>query len=174
MNGADWMTLAEPLGEVHMVYLAMFAAYVVLVLVGALNVLTSTFVERARELSMLDRDLATQAELASQEAFIVEMRRIFEDIDEVKDGMITWQKFRDYLQNEQAQAFFSTQALDTSDAAGLFSLLDKDEKGEIRIEDFALGCMRLRGQAKSSEVATLMRESRRTSKKLMTEIRYLK
>jgi hypothetical protein len=123
---------------------------------------------------MLDRDLATHAELASQEAFIVEMRRIFEDIDEVKDGMITWQKFRDYLQNGKAQAFFSTQALDTSDAAGLFSLLDKDEKGEIRIEDFALGCMRLRGQAKSSEVARLMRESRKTSKKLMKEIRYLK
>jgi hypothetical protein len=173
-NGEDWKTLADPLGEVHVAYQCMFAMYVVLVLIGALNVLTSVFVERARELSMLDRDLATQAELASQEAFIVEMRRIFEDIDEVKDGMITWQKFRDYLQNEQAQAFFSTQALDTSDAAGLFSLLDKDEKGEIRIEDFALGCMRLRGQAKSSEVATLLRESRKTSKKLMMEIRYLK
>jgi hypothetical protein len=34
--------------------------------------------------------------------------------------------------------------------------------------------MRLRGQAKSSEVATLMRESRSASRKLMTEIRGLK
>jgi hypothetical protein len=173
-NGADWMTLAEPLGEVHVVYVAMFAAYVVLVLVGALNVLTSLFVERARELSRSDRDLATQAELASQEAFIVEMRRIFEEVDEDKDGMITWEKFRDYLKNERAQAFFTTQALDTSDAAGLFNLLDKEGKGKIKVEDFALGCMRLRGQAKSSEVATLMRESRKASRKLMTEIRGLK
>ena len=109
----------------------MFAVYVVLVLVGALNVLTSLFVERARELSRSDRNVATQAELASQEAFIIEMRRIFEEVDEDQDGKITWQEFRDYLKNEQAQAFFTTQALDTSDAAGLFSLLDKDGKGNI-------------------------------------------
>ncbi|CAK0820998.1 unnamed protein product [Prorocentrum cordatum] len=173
-NGADWTTLAEPLADVHMVYVAIFAVYVVLVLVGALNVLTSVFVERARELSSSDRDLATQAELASQEAFIVEMRRIFEEVDGDKDGMITWEKFRDYLKNEQAQAFFTTQALDTSDAAGLFSLLDKDGRGKIKVEDFALGCMKLRGQAKSSEVATLLRESRKASRKLMTEIRQLK
>jgi Ca2+-binding EF-hand superfamily protein len=173
-NGAEWKTLAEPLGEVHLAYRVIFATYVILVLVGALNVLSSLFVERARELSMSDRDLATQAELASQESFIVEMRRIFDEVDEDKDGLITWQKFRDYLKNEQAQAFFTTQALDTSDAAGLFSLLDKDGKGEVRVEDFALGCMRLRGQAKSSEVATLMRESRSASRKLMTEIRGLK
>jgi hypothetical protein len=100
-NGADWMTLAAPLGEVHRAYLAMFAVYVVLVLIGALNVLTSVFVERARELSRSDRDVATQTELASQEAFIVEMRRIFEEVDKDQDGIITWQEFRDYLRTSR-------------------------------------------------------------------------
>jgi hypothetical protein len=173
-NGADWKELAEPLAHISPVYQALFGVYVVIVLVGALNVLTSVFVERARELSMLDRDMATQIELASQEAFIMEMQRVFDEVDNSKDGMITWQKFMNYLQNESAQAFFETQQLDTSDAAGLFSLLDEEDKGEITIEAFALGCMKLRGQAKSSEVAKLAREGRKRSDKVMKELQALK
>merc|ERR1712176_265111 len=61
--------------------------------------------------------------------------------------------------------------LDTSDARELFNLLDVDENEEIGIEEFILGCKRLRGQAKSSDVATLIRESKKTSAKSMRVMR---
>merc|ERR1740121_3252083 len=159
-NGTDWKQLSEPLGKIHWGFELLFTFYVFFVVIGVLNVLTSSFVERARELSKLDRDLATQGELASQEAFLAEMRTIFEEVDDEKDGRITWQKFRDYLKSDQAQAFFATQQLDTSDAARLFSLLDVDAAGAVRIEEFALGCMRLRGPAKSSDMAALLKETK--------------
>jgi hypothetical protein len=159
-NGADWRELAAPLGRIHWGFEMLFTFYVFFVVIGVLNVLTSSFVERARELSMLDRDLATHRELASQEAFLAEMRTIFEEVDNENDGRITWQKFRDYLKSDQAQAFFATQQLDTSDAARLFSLLDVDAAGAVRIEEFALGCMRLRGPAKSSDMAALLKETK--------------
>ena len=44
-----------------------------------LNVLTSAFVQRACELSRLDRDLAIQSELVSDESFTAEMKSIFEE-----------------------------------------------------------------------------------------------
>merc|ERR1712037_256265 len=97
------MGLAEPLGKIHWGFEVLFIVYVLFVVIGVLNVLTSSFVERARELSRLDRDLATQGELASQEVFLAEMRTIFEEVDDEKDGRITWQKFRDYLVLQQVR-----------------------------------------------------------------------
>jgi hypothetical protein len=175
-NGADWLELARPLGEISVGYQLLFAFYVLFVLVGAMNVLTSTYVERVRELSRRDRDLSTQAELAAREAFLTEMRHIFLELDKDKDGKINWTDFKEYLESEQAQAYFTTQQLDTSDAAGLFSLLrgeKGDENGPVEIEEFALGCMRLRGQAKSSDVMMLIRENRQQSKRFMKELRRL-
>jgi hypothetical protein len=159
-NGRDWNELAAPLGEIHVGFQALFMFYVLFVVIGVLNVLTSIFVERARELSKLDRDLATQGELTSQEAFLTQMRTIFEEVDDEKYGRITWQKFRDYLRSDTAQAFLATQQLDTSDAARLFSLMEVDDAGAVSVEEFALGCMRLRGPAKSSDVALLLRETK--------------
>jgi len=159
-NGRDWNELAAPLCQIHWGFQALFMFYVLFVVIGVLNVLTSIFVERARELSKLDRDLATQGELASQEAFITQMRTIFEEVDDEKYGRITWQKFRDYLRSDRAQAFLATQQLDTSDAARLFSLMEVDDAGAVSVEEFALGCMRLRGPAKSSDVALLLREAK--------------
>jgi len=159
-NGRDWNELAAPLGEIHWAFQTLFMFYVLFVVIGVLNVLTSVFVERVHELSKLDRDLATQGELASQEAFLTQMRTIFEEVDDEKNGRITWQKFRDYLRSDRAQAFLATQQLDTSDAARLFRLMEVDDAGAVSVEEFALGCMRLRGPAKSSDVAYLLREAK--------------
>jgi large-conductance mechanosensitive channel len=157
-GGADWEQLAAPLGQIGFGYQALFVFYVMFVVMGVLNVLTSTFVERVRELSKLDRALATQAEIRSQEAFLAEMRTIFEEVDDEHHGRVTWEKFKKYLENEKAQAFFATQQLDTAEAARLFNLLESDELGAVKMEEFALGCMRLRGPAKSSDMQALMKE----------------
>lgn len=166
-GGVDWLNVEEPLGEISYLYKVLFAFYVLFVIIGVLNVLTSVFVQRAKELVSLDRDLVVQCQLVSNETFVAEMKSIFEEVDVDQTGTITWDKFREYIQNEHVQAYFATHQLDTSDARELFNLLDEDGKAEVKIEDFIMGCMKLRGQAKSSDVATLMRESKRTGRKTM-------
>lgn len=170
-GGIDWNELVEPLAHISVMYQLLFAFYVLFVIIGVLNVLTSVFVERANELNRLDRDLVIQSEMVSHEAFINEMKAIFQEVDSASQGKITWQDFHLYLQNEQVQAYFATQQLDTSDARELFHLLDVDENEEVTIEEFVMGCMRLRGQAKSSDVATLLRDHRKTSQKNMRVMR---
>lgn len=172
-GGVDWIVLVEPLAEVSWVYQVLFAFYVLFVLIGVLNVLTSVFVERANELSRLDRDLVIQSEMVSNEAFLNEMQAIFQEVDAHCTGKITWQDFHEYLQNEHVQAYFATQQLDTSDARELFNLLDVDQNEEVTVEEFVMGCMHLRGQAKSSDVATLLRENRKASQKNMRVMRKL-
>jgi len=170
-GGADWVDMVDPLQRISDVYQALFVFYVLFVLICVLNVLTSVFVQRANELVKLDRDLVTQCQLVSNEMFYNEMKSIFQEVDVDGSGTITWEKFREYLQNEHVQAYFATQQLDTTDARELFNLLDADAKEEVKVEDFVMGCMKLRGQAKSSDVATVLREHKRMSQKTMKAMR---
>merc|ERR1711862_166294 len=43
-----------------------------------------------------------------------------------------------------------------NDAEQLFRLLDRDMSGSISIEEFVRGCLRLRGPARSNDVAALV------------------
>jgi len=114
-----------------------------------------------------------QSELRSHESFLTEMEAIFEEFDSSGSGHITWERFREYLHDERVQAYFASQQLDASDPRELFNLLDIDEDGEISVEDFILGCKRLRGQAKSTDMASLLQESKRISRKSMRKMRKL-
>jgi len=179
-GGEDWNQLVKPLGEIHVVYKALFVFYIFFVIICVLNVLTSVFVQRANELVKLDRDLVIQCQLVSNENFCNEMKSIFEEADTDGTGAITREKFLCYLRDENVQAYFTTHQLDTTEAHDLFDLmLDSDKKRRspedqdpvVLIEDFVLGCMRLRGQAKSSDVATLLRDSKRLGEKTMKGMR---
>jgi len=172
-GGVDWEDIVVPLNEISVWYKVLFAFYVTFVLIGVLNVLTSAFVQRACELSRLDRDLVIQSELVSNELFIAEMKAIFEEVDVEGSGFVDWEQFRTFIHNEQVQAYFATQQLDTSDARELFNLLDTDQDGKVFVEEFILGCKKLRGQAKSSDVATLLRENKRASLKHLRAMRKL-
>merc|ERR1712080_448889 len=50
--------------------------------------------------------------------------------------------------------------IDTHDAWTLFKLLDTDDSDSIDIEELVLGCLRLKGPARSMDMARLMYEHR--------------
>lgn len=164
-GGVNWSELVEPLAQISVVYQVLFSFYVLFVLIGVLNVLTSVFVQRAHQLSKQDRELVVHSAMVSNEAFLTQMKAVFDEVDVDGTGKVTWETFKEYLQHEHVQAYFATHQLDTSDARELFNLLDVDGTGEVKVEDFVMGCLRLRGQAKSSDVASLLREHKRANQK---------
>jgi len=159
-SGVDWNEASRPLGDISWVYELLFGFYITFVVIGVLNVLTGIFVERASELHGLDRDLVIQAELRRNESFFSEMKKIFEEADLDGSNTISWEEFRDYLKNKEVRAYLATQQLDAYDARQLFNILDLEDGQEIGIEEFIMGCARLRGLAKSVDVVALLRESR--------------
>jgi len=172
-GGDDWVNFVAPLTAISPAYQILFCIYVFFVLIGMVNVVTGAFVQRACELSKIDRDLVIQGEMVAHESFIAEMKGIFEEVDQDGEGKITWDKFRKFMENDHVQAYFATQQLDTSDARELFTLLDTDGNGSVGLEEFVMGCQRLRGQAKSSDVAALQREQQRSSRKFCRSMKRL-
>jgi hypothetical protein len=166
-GGVDWLSATDCLDRISPLYRMVFAIYVFFVVIGVLNVLTGIFVERATEVSGLDRDLVIQSELKRSETFVEEMTRIFHEADEDSSGRISWAKFRKYLENARVKAYLATQQLDAFDARTLFDILSHGSEGaEISIEQFIVGCMRLKGQARSVELIAVLQETRSITKKL--------
>merc|ERR1712228_849165 len=64
------------------------------------------------------------------------------------------------LEVPQMQEFFKAIDVDQSEAKGLFHLLDLDNSGSVSAEEFINGCLRLRGPAKSLDLALLIQEVR--------------
>merc|ERR1719330_1768093 len=165
-GGVDWNDVMKPLSRIHWFYEMVFVMYILFVVIGVLNVLTGIFVERAQELSGLDRDLVIQGEMKRNEAFLAEMKGIFEEADTDGSNSISWEEFKQYLKNQEVKAYLASHQLDAHDAKTLFDILDLDNEEDISIEEFIMGCMRLKGRARSVDVVALLEESRKAHRKL--------
>jgi len=170
-GGVDWIDATRCLEDVSPFYRFLFAVYVVFVVVGVLNVLTGIFVERASELSGLDKDLVIHSEIGRNEAFLDEMKELFIEADVDGSGSISWQEFRDWLQNPRVKAYLATQQLDASDARTLFDMLRVKDTEEISVDEFIVGCMRLKGLARSVELVAVLQETRAIHKQLRSMMR---
>jgi len=145
-GGNDWANLAKPLEMISPIYVIVFMLYVLFVTFGVLNVLTGVFLESAGEI--MDRDLVAQAEFARRETFCQEMHSMFDHIDRNHTGTISWDKFHDALSDETVKSFFTCQQLEAIDAHVLFTLIAQD-RVEIDISEFIMGCWRMAGNART-------------------------
>merc|ERR1712179_808685 len=66
--------------------------------------------------------------------------------------------------NPNLHEFLEALDINASDAKTLFCLLDYDQSDAIDTEEFIEGCFKLRGEAKSFDVLTLLRSNERNMK----------
>mmetsp|Transcript_84080 Transcript_84080/g.246637 ORF Transcript_84080/g.246637 Transcript_84080/m.246637 type:complete len:705 (+) Transcript_84080:116-2230(+) len=172
-NGVGWSDVVQPLEHISMVYRWLYTFYIVFVVIGVLNVLTGIFVERACELSGMDKDLVIQTQMKRNETFLKEMKRIFEEADADGSGTISWEEFKGYLENDTVKAYLTTQQLDAFDARTLFDVLNDGTGNEMSIEKFIVGCQRLKGMARSVDLVAVLQEARSANRKLKSLMRRL-
>eukprot|EP00747_Dinoflagellata_sp_TGD_P091961 gnl/TRDRNA2_/TRDRNA2_165252_c3_seq2.p1 gnl/TRDRNA2_/TRDRNA2_165252_c3~~gnl/TRDRNA2_/TRDRNA2_165252_c3_seq2.p1 ORF type:complete len:215 (+),score=39.91 gnl/TRDRNA2_/TRDRNA2_165252_c3_seq2:61-705(+) len=77
-----------------------------------------------------------------------------------------------FLRLYSRKAYFTTLGLDVTQARALFVLLDVDETDEVEIEEFVMGCMRLKGEAKSIDVNMLLYENEKLLCSLTNFVEY--
>lgn len=167
-GGEDWWNFVKPLLDISPVYGVVFVLYISLMVLGTLNIITGIFVESATELSRMDRDLVTQSEQERTAAYMKELQKIFYELDTNRSGTICLQEFEEFVKRDAVRAHFSVLELDVSKAEQVFRLLDTDGSNEIQIDEFVVGCMRLKGLAKGIDMEGLMLESKRMMTRLST------
>jgi len=160
-GGISWGEVAAPFISIHAIYGVAFTFFIIFVMFGLLNVLVGVFVQNTEAIAQVDKEFVIQEEMARKDSMMNQMRELFNEVDVDKSGTITWQELRVTLSDESMRAYFAMMEIETEEAKGLFQLLDVDESGEVAIEEFIMGCMRLKGAAKSIDLASLLYENKR-------------
>merc|ERR1712032_1431139 len=108
-----------------------------------------------------DRHLVMQEEEDSRKSYMFNMRQIFERADKDNSGSLSWEEFERHLRDERMLSYFALLGLDALEAKNLFRILDVDSSNDVNIDEFLIGCFRLKGHAKQLDLATLMYENKK-------------
>jgi len=162
-SGRNWGELAILLQKIHWGVMLVFITYLSISFFGVMNIVTAVFVESAMHSSKHYKDLLVQEKSLDDATNVKHMKEIFALMDANCDGHISLNEMRRFLMNEgkDLQRYFQALEISATDTVTLFELLDRDRSGEIDIDEFCEGCIRLRGTAKSFDINTLLHEQRR-------------
>eukprot|EP00416_Gambierdiscus_australes_P024312 CAMPEP_0171079590 /NCGR_PEP_ID=MMETSP0766_2-20121228/15349_1 /TAXON_ID=439317 /ORGANISM="Gambierdiscus australes, Strain CAWD 149" /LENGTH=290 /DNA_ID=CAMNT_0011536789 /DNA_START=69 /DNA_END=941 /DNA_ORIENTATION=+ len=165
-GGVSWWVIVKPLMQVSPIYVSLFLLYIVTLMVGVLNIIAGIFVETATDAAIKDREAVANEEMNKNEALMKGLEELFDEFDEDKTGTISWQRFEELTKRNEVRAFLASLELDVWHAQEVFKLIDANDNGFISIDEFVVGIMRLKGQAKRTDVHSLMFEISRVLKKL--------
>lgn len=160
-GGISWDEIADPLSDLSWVWVGIFTAYICFCFLAVLNVVTGVFCQTAIQTAQQNEDLIVQAQMRNKKMYIERIKRMFDEIDSDGSGFITMKEFEEHLQKGTIEAVFSSLSIDTDDAWTLFQLLDDDKGNSLDADEFVHGCLRLKGNAKSIDVAKLSRDQNR-------------
>merc|ERR1740117_1111083 len=86
------------------------------------------------------------------------MASVFNELDDDHDGSVNLTELETQLKIPRIGAYFSSLGVEADQVHKLFYLLDADGSGNVDSDEFMYGCLRLKGEAKSLDMAILHRE----------------
>eukprot|EP00927_Polykrikos_kofoidii_P011180 TRINITY_DN14721_c0_g1_i1.p1 TRINITY_DN14721_c0_g1~~TRINITY_DN14721_c0_g1_i1.p1 ORF type:complete len:666 (+),score=152.44 TRINITY_DN14721_c0_g1_i1:109-2106(+) len=129
-----------------------FIIYIAFFTFAMANVITGIFVKTSIETAQSEQD----------EAIVQVIDSLFNKQDEFRN--ISFGEWKEMMAMPEMASLFRAINIDASEATLLFRLLDDDGDGALCYEEFINGALRLRGAAKSLELAVFIKESGNTSR----------
>eukprot|EP00927_Polykrikos_kofoidii_P009731 TRINITY_DN14076_c0_g1_i3.p1 TRINITY_DN14076_c0_g1~~TRINITY_DN14076_c0_g1_i3.p1 ORF type:complete len:727 (-),score=141.38 TRINITY_DN14076_c0_g1_i3:64-2244(-) len=164
-GGDDWINFvstwetSQTAASTKMVNTLMFCVYIAFAMLVLLNLVTGVFVEGAQRLIRQDRD----AEIIKQ------ARKLFAALGGDGENSLTEDAFLDTLDNGRLDDYLAAVDLRRDEAESLFVVLDSDGSGELSLDEFLLGTLRLKGPAKAVDCSII----KHTMRALRQELKHL-
>merc|ERR1712136_138193 len=165
-SGLSWWDVEVVLLEIHPVYGFLFVVYIATMVLSLLNIVTGICVNNALEMAQMDHDLMMKFELDRKAAYIESLEDLFHDLDANGSGTISFEDFTKHLEQHETSALFAVLGIEVSDAISFFETLDVDGSHELEIDEFVMGCLNLRGNVRTVDVATLMRGNKKLAQRI--------
>jgi len=169
-GGISWWEVASPLLEVSIFYTSTFALYIMVMIFAISNIITGIFVNDALEVASWDKAIVQQLEKERTGQALRELKELFALADEDDDSILSVRELKKFLRRDDVRAILVTLGLNISDARGFFRLLDVDDSGNVEIDKFVVGCLRLRGSAERIDFEILGMEQRKHMSRLQESV----
>jgi len=145
-GGIDWWVVAQLLLEISTFYAAIFMVFVVIMVLAMLNVINAIFVNDAMETTRMDVELRMQAEFEETKFMLERLTGIWESMTSERDSFqLDLEGFLAQVERDDVKLQFALVGVHFSDGVTLFKLLNVREDGELGIDEFVMGCLRLKG-----------------------------
>ncbi|CAE7676036.1 Scn11a [Symbiodinium pilosum] len=158
-HSGGWPNYARPVVEkVSMWYAFFFMSYVTLVIFAIIRIITAIFLKETLATAAGDAALAVQEKVRSKEQYVSRLEDIFLEADDDGNGVITRAEMDRAVSNPVVLHYLSILEIEVHEVEPLFDLLD-DGDGQVTIKEFCQGIMRLKGQARSLDVISIMHDA---------------
>jgi len=159
-SGESWAYQASPLWYAGWQYYGLFLFYIGFCLFVVMNSLTALFVDGVFEQSEKDHHMIVQEMLNKRSSFTEKLLTLFKELDADLSGEVSHEEFCGHLADPRLRAFAESLELEVNDLEQFFSILSNGGRNEVDMESFVIGCIKLRGNAKSIDLMDLMTSQR--------------
>mmetsp|Transcript_55225 Transcript_55225/g.128837 ORF Transcript_55225/g.128837 Transcript_55225/m.128837 type:complete len:645 (-) Transcript_55225:179-2113(-) len=156
-GGVSWQLVLAPLKAISVFWVFLFVFFIAFTYFAVLNVLTAVFCQSAIASAENDQSAIVQTILEEKEAHCEKLVDLFSRFGEDRD-VITFELFEEKINEPAVRDYFSSIGLDVWDAWSFFKLLDLDQGGAVEIDEFLMGCLRLRGHARAVDVGKIIHD----------------
>merc|ERR1712037_33765 len=118
------------------------------------RVITGVFMHETFKVAGSDNELMIMQKHRESQEYREKMGILFEEADGSGDGGLTYEEFDEVLRDTRMKEWLGSLGLEISDARTVWNLLDTERKG-LKLEALGKGLQRIRGAAKSLDVAVL-------------------
>merc|ERR1712187_739985 len=137
-------------------YYVIFLCYIAFYTWVVTNTITSLFIETTMAYAEKDTQHVITDKLERKDEYVAKLQEWFNSIDENGDGMITYDQFARSANDPEVMAFAETLEIELFDLKQFFSVLSANNKRPVNLENFVIGCIKLKGMAKSMDLMDLM------------------
>mmetsp|Transcript_88174 Transcript_88174/g.222541 ORF Transcript_88174/g.222541 Transcript_88174/m.222541 type:complete len:572 (+) Transcript_88174:113-1828(+) len=132
--------------------IAFFLVLICIVTFGLLNIIVGVVVENALSTAAKDQNKIKKAKDRDRQMVFNQLREIFEDADLDNSGTLTYEEVEVAISKPEIYNKLRMIDFPVDDPQQIFALLDYDDSGELTIDEFITGCLRMKGTAKSKDL----------------------
>eukprot|EP00746_Dinoflagellata_sp_MGD_P000469 gnl/MRDRNA2_/MRDRNA2_100833_c0_seq1.p1 gnl/MRDRNA2_/MRDRNA2_100833_c0~~gnl/MRDRNA2_/MRDRNA2_100833_c0_seq1.p1 ORF type:complete len:439 (+),score=70.39 gnl/MRDRNA2_/MRDRNA2_100833_c0_seq1:179-1495(+) len=133
----------------------MFVAFIFFTSFGILNIVVGVIVENVLMMAKVSDIKIKKKREKDRMRVLNHLRDFFEQSDEDGSGTLSLEEVQVAMDNPENRKRLALMDLPIDEPTELFTLLDVDNSGEISIDEFISGCMRIKGTAKSKDILAL-------------------
>jgi hypothetical protein len=172
-GGKDWYEVAKVLQEIGWAAYGVFLVYIGFFFCVVTNTLTSLFVEATRINAANDHEWIIHDALDRKDEYIKNLKAWYSKIDTDNSGDVTLKELSGHLNDPCVLEFAKILDIEVLDVRQFFIMLSGNGSKTVDLETFVVGCIKLKGLARSMDLLDLLHTCKDNMNDLQDSIRDL-